>query len=90
MKLNFFNRNVVFCGKFKPFIFLLRLHCKYKDAWCLYLLMEACEGGDLWILLRERYIQSQYLSVHTDICIQIILKGLSLVIGKITTDFYPE
>ncbi|KTF80368.1 hypothetical protein cypCar_00047329 [Cyprinus carpio] len=30
------------------------LHCTYKDARCLYMLMEACEGGDLWRLLRER------------------------------------
>lgn len=66
-----FNSNVVFCCKFQSFIFLVRLHCTYKDARCLYMLMEACEGGDLWNLLRERYIQSQYLSVHTDICIQL-------------------
>ncbi|XP_056319011.1 cGMP-dependent protein kinase 1 [Danio aesculapii] len=34
--------------------FIVRLHCTFKDARCLYLLMEACEGGDLWVLLRER------------------------------------
>ncbi|XP_042618722.1 cGMP-dependent protein kinase 1-like isoform X1 [Cyprinus carpio] len=34
--------------------FIVRLHCTYKDARCLYMLMEACEGGDLWRLLRER------------------------------------
>uniref|UniRef100_A0A672PCF8 Protein kinase domain-containing protein n=1 Tax=Sinocyclocheilus grahami TaxID=75366 RepID=A0A672PCF8_SINGR len=40
--------------RFKRFIFFVRLHCTYKDDRCLYMLMEACEGGDLWNLLRER------------------------------------
>ncbi|KAI5622075.1 cGMP-dependent protein kinase 1-like isoform X1 [Silurus asotus] len=34
--------------------FIVRLYCTFRDANCLYMLKEACLGGDLWTLLRER------------------------------------
>ncbi|XP_066500414.1 cGMP-dependent protein kinase 1 [Hoplias malabaricus] len=34
--------------------FIVRLYRTFRDAKCLYMLMEACLGGDLWTLLRER------------------------------------
>ncbi|XP_058244723.1 cGMP-dependent protein kinase 1 isoform X1 [Hemibagrus wyckioides] len=34
--------------------FIVRLYCTFRDAKCLYMLKEACLGGDLWTLLRER------------------------------------
>ncbi|XP_041955741.1 cGMP-dependent protein kinase 1 isoform X2 [Alosa alosa] len=34
--------------------FIVRLHKTFRDADCLYMLLEACLGGELWTLLRER------------------------------------
>ncbi|KAM9475759.1 cGMP-dependent protein kinase 1 [Clarias gariepinus] len=34
--------------------FIVRLYCTFRDSKCLYMLKEACLGGDLWTLLRER------------------------------------
>ncbi|XP_031425797.1 cGMP-dependent protein kinase 1-like [Clupea harengus] len=35
--------------------FIVRLYQTFRDADCLYMLLEACLGGDLWTLLRDRY-----------------------------------
>ena len=34
---------------------VIRLYQTFRDADCLYMLLEACLGGDLWTLLRDRY-----------------------------------
>uniref|UniRef100_UPI003AAE3D6B cGMP-dependent protein kinase 1 n=1 Tax=Centroberyx gerrardi TaxID=166262 RepID=UPI003AAE3D6B len=34
--------------------FIVRLHRTFRDAKCLYMLTEACLGGDLWSLLKDR------------------------------------
>ncbi|KAM4616835.1 cGMP-dependent protein kinase 1 [Polymixia lowei] len=34
--------------------FIVRLHQTFRDAKCLYMLTEACLGGDLWSLLKDR------------------------------------
>ncbi|KAF5907358.1 cGMP-dependent protein kinase 1-like, partial [Clarias magur] len=34
--------------------FIIRLYSTFRDSKCLYMLKEACLGGDLWTLLRER------------------------------------
>ncbi|XP_017323124.2 cGMP-dependent protein kinase 1 [Ictalurus punctatus] len=34
--------------------FIVRLYRTFRDAKCLYMLKEACLGGDLWTLLRQR------------------------------------
>ncbi|XP_062307418.1 cGMP-dependent protein kinase 1 isoform X2 [Osmerus eperlanus] len=34
--------------------FIVRLHRTFKEARCLYMLTEACLGGELWSLLRDR------------------------------------
>ncbi|XP_063050307.1 cGMP-dependent protein kinase 1 [Engraulis encrasicolus] len=34
--------------------FIVRLYQTFRDAECLYMLLEACLGGELWTLLRER------------------------------------
>ncbi len=31
-----------------------RLHKTFRDAECLYILTEACLGGDLWSLLKDK------------------------------------
>ncbi|XP_016090779.1 cGMP-dependent protein kinase 1 [Sinocyclocheilus grahami] len=70
-------------------LFIVRLHCTYKDAWCLYMLMEACEGGDLWNLLRERGSLEEDAVRFYAAC---VLEALSVLHAKdiVHRDLKPE
>ncbi|XP_051758221.1 cGMP-dependent protein kinase 1 isoform X1 [Ctenopharyngodon idella] len=69
--------------------FIVRLHCTFKDARFLYMLMEACEGGDLWILLRERGSLEEDAVRFYAAC---VLEALSELHGKgiVHRDLKPE
>ncbi|XP_067269137.1 cGMP-dependent protein kinase 1 [Pseudorasbora parva] len=69
--------------------FIARLHCTFKDARFLYMLMEACEGGDLWILLRERgSLEEDAVRFYT----ACVLEALSVLHRKgiVHRDLKPE
>ncbi|XP_042586111.1 cGMP-dependent protein kinase 1 [Cyprinus carpio] len=70
-------------------LFIVRLHCTYKDAQCLYMLMEACEGGDLWNLLRERGSLEEDAVRFYAAC---VLEALSVLHAKdiVHRDLKPE
>ncbi|XP_067250161.1 cGMP-dependent protein kinase 1 [Chanodichthys erythropterus] len=69
--------------------FIVRLHCTFKDARFLYMLMEACEGADLWILLRERGSLEEDAVRFYAAC---VLEALSELHGKgiVHRDLKPE
>ncbi|XP_052418404.1 cGMP-dependent protein kinase 1 [Carassius gibelio] len=69
--------------------FITRLHCTYKDARCLYILMEACEGGDLWNLLKERGSLEEDAVRFYAAC---VLEALSVLHAKdiVHRDLKPE
>ncbi|XP_016311460.1 cGMP-dependent protein kinase 1-like [Sinocyclocheilus anshuiensis] len=70
-------------------LFIVRLHCTYKDARCLYMLMEACEGGDLWNLLRQRGSLEEDAVRFYAAC---VLEALSVLHAKdiVHRDLKPE
>nr|XP_055024383.1 cGMP-dependent protein kinase 1 isoform X3 [Misgurnus anguillicaudatus] len=69
--------------------FIVRLHCTFKDARYLYMLMEACEGGDLWNLLKERGSLEESAARFYTAC---VLEALSVLHSKdiIHRDLKPE
>ncbi|XP_039530458.1 cGMP-dependent protein kinase 1 isoform X2 [Pimephales promelas] len=69
--------------------FIVRLYCTFKDPRFLYMLMEACEGGDLWILLRDRGSLEEDAVRFYAAC---VLEALSVLHGKgiVHRDLKPE
>ncbi|XP_051524692.1 cGMP-dependent protein kinase 1 [Myxocyprinus asiaticus] len=69
--------------------FIIRLHCTFKDARCLYMLMEACEGGDLWNLVKERgSLEEDAVRFYTACVLEAV--GVLHSKGIIHRDLKPE
>ncbi|XP_064005694.1 cGMP-dependent protein kinase 2 [Pogoniulus pusillus] len=69
--------------------FIVKLYRTFKDSKYVYMLLEACLGGELWSLLRDR---GSFDEVTTKFCVACVTEAFDYLhhIGIIYRDLKPE
>ncbi|XP_067846715.1 cGMP-dependent protein kinase 2 [Heptranchias perlo] len=69
--------------------FIVRLFCSFKDNKYVYMLLEACLGGEIWSMLRDRGFFDEFTAKF---CISCVTEAFDYLhhIGVIYRDLKPE
>ncbi|XP_072921323.1 cGMP-dependent protein kinase 2 isoform X1 [Hemitrygon akajei] len=69
--------------------FIVRLFRSFKDNKCVYMLLEACLGGEIWSILRDR---GSFDELTSKFCISCVTEAFDYLhhIGVVYRDLKPE